>query len=273
LTAIITRRTWDRTPATPPVAASQETATTDWLDLIPEGYAPDGYGAAVAAEQVSTARLREVDETLQRLDAALRTGAADPDVAPRKLARLALQANAWRTVREAMPPATSVPAEMHLEVVRAFTSRWPDISPGRPPMFAAEAVHYVIAHAQHRGVPPVAVGLDLQALETFERVTAAGAKLTAAARVLAGPLTEPIENRVRAVIDFGEQLRQHAQLAAAMREVIAANDTERIASGAAHVCPLWGNATVTLEPIPASVAWTFQSALNGDGRPPVSAAQ
>lgn len=240
----------------------------DWLGIVPADVLPDGYADALIHQQALLARVREVDEPIAVMEARLAADARDLNIPPAKLARLAARLNTLRTVRAALPPIPTFDESFHRPVIDALAARWPIVSLGAPPMFAAEVAHHVLQHSRQR--PPMSEEKDRQALSLFEELCSRGARLHGQAAALRGPLVERIDDRVRGMLAYGRELEEFARVAEASRRFIDAVDGERMFFQSAHQCPLLGGQVVKFEPIPFGTAWSLDWALAGNGRPPVA---
>lgn len=244
-----------------------------WLDLAPAGTIPDGYREALRDAHADDARHASVRAEIARLEGVLREACADREVAPQRLVAAASDLAAWREVWAAMPASRAVPAEVDEAIAAALAATGlPDLSPGTPPLAAADALHHVIAHP--RELPPMITERDAEAISTFEAVAAEGVRVRAAVDALRGPLNgTPLASRVRAWHELREgALAEHRATITALRMLIEDTDAERVESGRAHRCRQWGGSLVALDPVPAGVAWCLEWALAGNGRPPHAAA-
>lgn len=244
-----------------------------WLDLIPEDVeVPAGYREALLAERAAAARHEQIGRSIAAAEAVVAAGAADAELDPARLVGAASNLSGLRVIREFLPPIPVVPDVVHEAIAAGLALRVPDLSPGRPPLAAIDTLHHIIVHSGQRELPPVIAPQDRDAVKVFEAACAAGISVVRTANALAQPLHGPLADRVRAWADFrAGALAEHVRILVALRQSVDAIDAERIASGRAHRCPLWGGATVDYDRVPAGVAWSVEWAMRGNGRPPRAA--
>ena len=248
-------------------------AASTWTERAAQrgAWVPSEYLAALEHRAAISARHETARARVAELRGQVNAAAADLGCDLESLAGVAGALHAWQQIAAAVPVVPDVDETVADQVVAELIATLPDLAPGRPPVYAAELQHHVIEHS--RELPPVPVGNDHDTLEIFERVAAAGVAVEATRRALAAPLNgAPLGQRVHAICDFADGAHaEQAQLVQMLQRLVAETDTARLASPRVHRCALFSGATVTVDPVPAGVAWTLEWALAGNGRPPVAA--